>query len=90
LPFRLALLDITSDDIDALGGEAVFCGDKAVGSLTSVAYGHHVGRQLGFAYLRKDRLRADTGLEVSIFGKRYPAAILDAAPYDPCNARLKG
>ncbi len=87
--YSLALLDISANGVDALGGEAVFADGRPAGSLTSAAYGHCVGKLLGFAFLRRDAVLPDADLQVSIFGELYPATILPEPPLDPQNLRLR-
>ncbi|MGI9462460.1 MAG: glycine cleavage T C-terminal barrel domain-containing protein [Aestuariivirgaceae bacterium] len=84
---RIALLALEGEDTDCLIGEAVLMGDVPVGSVTSAAYGHTVGRSLAIAFLREKARAPGTRLEISLFGKRVVAEVLPGAPYDPENAR---
>jgi len=86
---RIALLALEGEDTDALIGEAVFKGGQMVGSVTSAAYGHTVGRSLAIAFLAEDARTAGTALEISLLGKRVKATVLPDAPWDPGNERLK-
>ena len=86
---RIALLALGGEETDALIGEAVFHGDRLVGSVTSAAYGHSVGRSLAIAFLKEGAREPGTALEVSILGQRVTATVLPDAPWDPENARLK-
>lgn len=60
-----------------------------MGSITSSAYGHAVGKSLAIAFLRAPARVPGTWLEVSLFGERVQAVVLEDAPYDPENERLK-
>ena len=86
---RLELLEIDAADHDAAGGEAVLSDGRRIGSVSSGAYGHHVGKSLALAYLKADRLTAGAPLEVLILGQPRPAKILPAPPFDPGNERLR-
>ncbi|MEM7506969.1 MAG: FAD-dependent oxidoreductase [Pseudomonadota bacterium] len=86
---RIALLALEGEVTDALIGEAVFQDDDLVGSVTSAAYGHTVGRSLAIAFLANSARAAGTVLEVSLLGKRVAATVLPKAPWDPENERLK-
>ncbi len=85
---RIALLALSGESCDPLGGEAVLLKGRVVGSLSSAAYGHSVGLSLAFAFL-KPEVPADGDLAVSLFGEAIPAEVLPQAPYDPQNHRLR-
>ena len=86
---RIALLALESEETDALIGEAVFQDGKLVGSVTSAAYGHTVGRSLAIAFLIEGARDPGTQLEVSLLGRRIAATALPDAPWDPGNERLR-
>ena len=60
-----------------------------MGSVTSAAYGHTVGKSLAIAFLGDGARDADTTRELSILGKRVRAIVLPDAPLDPDNERLR-
>ena len=93
--WRMALLSIEPDgDADPFSSHSVWRGDRAIGIVTSGAPGHRTGTVLALAYLRPEAdASAHVGgdaLAVSILGRRCPARVLNAPPYDPANARLRG
>ena len=93
--WRMVLLSIEPvGDADPFYAHAVWCRDQAIGIVTSGAPGHRTGTVLALAYLRSEAgasgYGGDRALEVSILGRRCPARVLDAPPYDPTNARLRG
>ena len=83
----LVLLEIESDEVDPFYAHTLWQVDRAVGIVTSGAYGHRAGKVLALAYLRDATARTD--LQVSILGQRGSARILPQAPFDPDNSRLK-
>jgi dimethylglycine dehydrogenase len=85
----LSCLEVETEDADCLGGEAVFSNGTLVGSVTSGGYGYAVGKSLALAYLQTAHAAAGTRLEISLFGERRPARVLDGGPYDPANARIR-
>ena len=97
--WRMVLLSMEPDgDADPFYTHTVWKGAQPVGIVTSGAPGHRTGTVLALAYLRPEaadtadaeRQGADSMLEVSILGRRCAARVLDAPPYDPANARLRG
>ena len=97
--WRMVLLAMEPDaDADPFYTHTVWKGAQPVGIVTSGAPGHRTGTVLALAYLRPEaadtadaeRHGADRMLEVSILGRRCAARVLDAPPYDPANARLRG
>lgn len=84
LPWICAYLEIEPDGVeDGHGGEAVLKDDQVVGSTSSVAYGHTVGKILAFAYVKPHAASPGTALEVVIAGRKRAARVLDGPAYDP-------
>jgi dimethylglycine dehydrogenase len=67
---------------DGNGGEAIFANGSQVGTVSSIAYGHSVGKLLAFAYVRAEHARPGTELEVMIMGEPRQATVLADAVYD--------
>ena len=86
--WRMALLELDAEgEIEPFGGHPVMERGRAVGIVTSAAYGHRVGRSLALAYLRPEFAGGD--ITVGVLGQDVPARIAPQIPYDPVNARLK-
>ena len=68
---------------DGHGGEAVLCGEKRVGAVSSIAFGHAVGKLLAFAYVSADMARPGTALRVVVMGEPRDATVLADAAFDP-------
>ncbi|MEO1143829.1 MAG: aminomethyltransferase family protein, partial [Pseudomonadota bacterium] len=86
LPWICTYLQIEPDGVeDGHGGEAVLKDGKVVGTTSSVAYGHSVGKVLAFAYLKPEAAETDTDLEVVIMGKERKAKVLGEPAYDPAS-----
>ena len=79
---------------DTFYTHTVWKGGEPVGIVTSGAPGHRTNTVLALAYLRPEATEGGhiggAALEVSILGSRHVARVLDAPPYDPTNARLRG
>jgi dimethylglycine dehydrogenase len=86
---RLVYLEVAASRADAIGGEAVFSGNRCIGVTTSGGYGHAVGKSLAFAYVAPDFVRPGTKMEVEILNDRRPATVLAAPVHDPANQRLR-
>ncbi len=83
-PWSCAYLEIEPDgETDGHGGEAVLMNGAVVGSTSSMAYGHTIGKILAFAYIKPEAAMPDTSLEVVIMGTARPARVLDRPAYDP-------
>ena len=87
--FQLIYAWVASGDSDVRGGEPVFNGDSVIGVTTSGAYGHTVGKQLMFAYVKPKGIAPRSKLEVEILGERYGAEVLSEPILDPSNERLR-
>jgi dimethylglycine dehydrogenase len=83
-----AYLEIDGDGIsDGNGGEAILSGGKQVGTVSSIAFGHGIGKLLAFAYMKAEHAKPETQLEVVIMGDARQARILSDPAYDPDSTR---
>ena len=55
------------------------------GTVSSIAFGHGVGKLLAFAYVRPDHAAPGRELDVVIMGAPRKARVLDRPAYDPEN-----
>ena len=85
----LVLLELDATDEDAAQDDGIWFEGRCVGSVTSGAHGHHVGKTLALAYI--DRAVAEPAPELSVFvlGEPKTARILLEPPYDPKGHRLR-
>jgi dimethylglycine dehydrogenase len=60
-----------------------------VGFVTSAAYGHTCGKSLAMGYLAVSAAEAGMSLEVTILGELRPCHVLERAPVDPDNVRMR-
>ena len=88
--WRLAYLAVEAGDADAHAADGVYAGGRAVGLVTSGAYGFCSGRSLAFAYLAPEHAEPGTELTVRVVGDMRPAVVLGEAVHDPANTRLRG
>lgn len=87
---QLAYL-IFSDDLpcEISGNESVLHDDKVVGVTTSGAFGHRVGKSIGFAYIQTELMKEGTELIVETpMGPRI-ALVSNKPAYDARNEKLR-
>ena len=88
LPWICAYLEIEPNDSeDGHGGEAVLHNGTVVGTTSSIAFGHSIGKILAFAYIKPSAATPGTALEVVIAGKARKAHVLGGPAYDPQSLR---
>jgi len=80
---RLLTFTVAATDADALGDEPIWHDGKAVGWVTSGAYGFRVGQSLALGYVPAGLAAAESGFEIEIIGERRKAVPQKAAPVDP-------
>lgn len=87
---RFVTLTVDGGTCDAPYMSTIWAGDTAVGEVTSAAWGYRVGAHVALGMVRRDLAEPGTGLEVEIFGQRYPAEVQPDGPlWDPKNERLR-
>jgi sarcosine dehydrogenase len=95
-PLGKRLVSFVLDDPQALpwGDEPVWCEGAIVGSTTSAAYGHTLGRAVAMGYVTRAAgvdaaYLATARFEIEIAGDRFAARGSLRAPYDPDGIRVK-
>ncbi|HEX9126456.1 MAG TPA: FAD-dependent oxidoreductase [Methylomirabilota bacterium] len=95
-PLGKRLVSFVLDDPEALpwGDEPIWCEGAIVGSTTSAAYGHTLGRAVAMGYVRREggvdaAYLATARFEIEIAGDRFSARGGLRAPYDPDGRRIK-
>ncbi|MGE0653533.1 MAG: glycine cleavage T C-terminal barrel domain-containing protein, partial [Alphaproteobacteria bacterium] len=84
LRFVCVYLEVADDGMsDGNGGEAVLAGGKQIGTVSSIAYGHGVGKLLAFAYVKPEYAEPGTKLDVVVMGTTRAAKVLGEPAYDP-------
>ena len=87
----LRVFEVTADrDADASGGEPIFMPDgRAVGRVTSGAYGYSVGKSLAVGFANPAMAGPGDEVEVFILGQAHKARILHEPPFDPSGSKLR-
>lgn len=84
---RLRCLTVNDGRSMVLGKEPVFHNGKAVGYVTSAAFGFTVRKPIAYAWL-PGSLGEGAGVEIEYFGRRIKATVAADPLYDPDNKRL--
>jgi len=95
-PLAKRLVSFVLDDPEGLplGDEPIWCGGSIVGSTTSAAYGHTLGRAVAMGYISRsggvdEAYLSKARFEIEIAGDRFSARGGFKAPYDPGGLRIK-
>jgi glycine cleavage system aminomethyltransferase T len=64
-------------------------GRRAVGYVTSAAYGHSIRRAIAYAWLPAELAEPGTFVDVEYFGRRVPAEVAAEPLFDPGMAKIK-
>ena len=86
---RFVYVEIDSNHTDVIGAEPVYAGSERVGVMVSGAYGHRVGKNLGFAQLFDQRPPLDQPLSTNMLGENHAIRIIEEPAFDPSNSRLR-
>jgi dimethylglycine dehydrogenase len=86
---RLVTFKVDATDADAIGDEPIWHDGKAVGWVTSGAFGHRVNHSLALGYVPAALAKADGGFEIEIIGERHKAHPLAGAAFDPAGALMR-
>jgi glycine cleavage system aminomethyltransferase T len=87
---RLTCLTIDDPRAVVMGKEPVYDGERAVGYVTSAAFGHTIGKGIAYAWLPADLAAPGTRLEIGYFDRRVEAVVAEEPLFDPAMSRLRG
>ncbi|MFF0015061.1 FAD-dependent oxidoreductase [Streptomyces sp. NPDC005374] len=89
---RRKLTCLTIDDPRAvvMGKEPVYDGDRAVGYVTSAAFGHTIGKGIAYAWLPAELATTGRALHIGYFDQRVEATVAEEPLFDPTMSRLRG
>ena len=86
---RIACLTLADPRSVALGNEPVRAGGEIVGRVTTGGYGYTVERSIAYAYLPPELAKAETEVEVEIFGEWVGAEVAAEPLFDPKGERIR-
>ena len=86
----LVSLDIACDHAPGHPGASVCADGDVVGTVTSAAWGHSVGKNLAYAFVDPAAAHIGDELTVDVLGLPVKATVIDPCPYDPVGDRVQG
>jgi dimethylglycine dehydrogenase len=86
---RFVVMEVDARDADVVGYESIMKDGKAVGYVTSGAYGHCVERSLAAGYVPTALARDGERFEIDILGDSCAATVRLQPLYDPEGRRLR-
>ncbi|MEO0370385.1 MAG: glycine cleavage T C-terminal barrel domain-containing protein, partial [Pseudomonadota bacterium] len=86
---KLVTLEVMRDDAPAHGGASVMLDGAVVGTVTSGDYGHRVGKNLAYAFVKPEDSQIGTELSIDIIGSMTPARVIAPSPHDPDMTRVR-
>lgn len=87
---RLVSLRVQANHAPARAGASLMQGDRVVGTVSSGDWGHRVGMNLAYAFVRPDLATEGTDLELDLCGDRLPVTVIAPSPFDPEGGRMRG
>ncbi|WP_371660044.1 FAD-dependent oxidoreductase [Streptomyces sp. NBC_00280] len=87
---KLTCLTIEDPRSVVMGKEPVYEGDRAVGYVTSAAYGYTIGKGIAYAWLPAELATPGTALTIGYFDQRVAAVVAEEPLFDPTMSRLRG
>ena len=86
----LVYCEIEDGESDLIGNEPAYEADgQVMGIGTSGAYGHAVGKSLGFVYVAPEYEAPGSTFELNMLGVRRTATVLAEPAYDPANETIR-
>ncbi len=86
---RFVVMEVADAEADVVGYESIMKDGKAVGYVTSGAFGHCIGKSLAAGYVPAALAREGTRFEIDILGEMRMATIRLEPLYDPQGLRLR-
>jgi len=80
---------IQSDLALAQPGDSLVTNGRVIGTVTSAAWGHRVGKNLAMGFVDPDHADCGARFEVEILGERFAAEVCAPCFYDPGNERVR-
>ncbi|MCT4558741.1 MAG: FAD-dependent oxidoreductase [Pelagimonas sp.] len=86
---QLVHLQVHTDHAPAHSGASLLLEDQVVGTVTSGDWGHRVGMNIAYAFVRPDLAAHGTQLTLDLCGTLTQATVIPPCPYDPEYLRIR-
>ncbi|MEO1537474.1 MAG: FAD-dependent oxidoreductase [Pseudomonadota bacterium] len=86
---KLVSLAVDGTTGPAHPGASVMLDDAVVGTVSSGNWGHRVGLNLAYAFVKLEAASEGAEMEIDICGALIPARVIASCPYDPAFARMR-
>ncbi len=86
---KLITLKIDTNHAPAHPGASLMQGNTVVGTITSGDYGHRVGMNLAYAFVKSDFSAVGSSLQLDLCGEHIAAHIIEPSPFDPRFERMR-
>ncbi|WP_170334864.1 GcvT family protein [Ruegeria arenilitoris] len=86
---KLVTLKIDTTQAPAHPGSSLMQDNAVVGTITSGEYGHRVGMNLAYAFVKPDCATSGSTLLLDLCGEDIAAHVIDNSPYDPNFERMR-
>jgi dimethylglycine dehydrogenase len=87
---KFVVMEVARADAEVVGYESIMKDGKAVGYVTSGAYGHCIDKSLAAGYVPRALANEGETLEIDILGAVRAATVRLEPLYDPSGLRLRG
>ncbi|MEU1477583.1 FAD-dependent oxidoreductase [Streptomyces sp. NPDC005760] len=87
---KLTCLTIEDPRSVVMGKEPVYDGQRAVGYVTSAAFGYTIGKGIAYAWLPTELSVPGRALHIGYFDQRIEAVVAEEPLFDPTMSRLRG
>jgi len=82
-------IEIDTDEAPAHSGDSIVYNGKIIGTITSAAWGHRVGKNLAMGFVDPEHAQIGSGFEVEAIGKAFAASVCEPCLYDKTNELVR-
>lgn len=86
---QLVTLKIDTTHAPAHPGASLMQGNTVVGTITSGDYGHRIGMNLAYAFVKPNCAYAGSTMQLDLCGEHIAGHVIDNSPYDPEFKRMR-
>jgi glycine cleavage system aminomethyltransferase T len=87
---KLSCLLLDDPSVVVMGSVPVYAEGRAVGYVTSAAYGYSIGQSIVYAWLPPELSEEGAKVEIEYFGERHGATVAEEPLFDPAMKRMRG